>query len=97
MNFVDVAQPYETRVGDEFVILGNDALVKCSVPSFAADYLEVVGWVTDQGYAIDSTSVDGNQNSQRQATLSYIIYECLQKNTFLERKNILLYFEIRTM
>ena len=62
LNFVDVAQPYETRVGDEFVILGNDALVKCSVPSFAADYLEVVGWVTDQGYAIDTTSVDGNQN-----------------------------------
>ena len=38
------------------MILGNDALVKCSVPSFASDYLDVVGWVTDQGYEIVATS-----------------------------------------
>ena len=64
MNFIAVYQTYETRVADEFVIIGNDALIKCSLPSFAADFLQVVGWVTDQGYAIDSTSVDGNIHLQ---------------------------------
>ena len=39
-----VHQPYETRVGDEFVIVGNDVLVKCDFPGFASDFLDVVGW-----------------------------------------------------
>lgn len=53
---LDVGQNYETRVGDEFVILGNDALVKCGVPSFAADYLQVIGWVIDEDLEILTTS-----------------------------------------
>lgn len=62
MTFVDVVQTYETRVADEFVIIGNDALVKCSVPSYAADFMEVVGWVTNEDYEITNL-VDGNQNN----------------------------------
>ena len=62
LTFVDVVQTYETRVGDEFVIIGNDALVKCSVPSYAADFMEVVGWVTNEDYEITNL-VDGNQNN----------------------------------
>ena len=50
--FLDVSQMYETRVSDEFVILGNDALVKCGVPSFASDYLKVISWVTNENYEI---------------------------------------------
>lgn len=43
-------QNYETRVGDDFVMIGNDAMVKCGVPSFTADFLEVVGWkVAEEG------------------------------------------------
>ncbi|KAK4314719.1 hypothetical protein Pmani_014000, partial [Petrolisthes manimaculis] len=44
-----VAQPYETRVADEFVIRGNAAILKCSIPSFVADFVNVQAWVTDQG------------------------------------------------
>ena len=62
LTFVDVVQTYETRVADEFVIIGNDALVKCSVPSYAADFMEVVGWVTNEDYEITNL-VDGNQNN----------------------------------
>ena len=45
-----------------FVIIGNDALVKCSVPSYAADFMEIVGWVTNEDYEITNL-VDGNQNN----------------------------------
>ena len=49
---IDVNQDFETRVADEFVILGNDALLKCGVPSFAADFIDLIGWVTNEGYSI---------------------------------------------
>ena len=39
-----MSQDYETRVGDEFVIIGNDVLMKCDFPGFASDQLQVVGW-----------------------------------------------------
>ena len=44
-----VAQAYETRVGDEFVIKGNSAIMKCQIPSFVADFVEVRSWVTNKG------------------------------------------------
>ena len=44
------------------MIIGNDALVKCSVPSYAADFMEIVGWVTNEDYEITNL-VDGNQNN----------------------------------
>ena len=39
-----VIQSYETDVAKEYVILGNDALMKCSIPSFVADSVAVVSW-----------------------------------------------------
>ncbi len=38
-------QPYTTKATEEYVILGNDAIVACKVPSFVADFVDVVGWV----------------------------------------------------
>ena len=35
---------YETDVAKEYVILGNDAIMKCSIPSFVADFVSVMGW-----------------------------------------------------
>lgn len=51
-----VGQEYETRVGDIFVMLQNDALVACSFPSFAADLLTVQNWVTSEGENIERSS-----------------------------------------
>ena len=33
-----------TEAGNEYVILGNDALMKCEVPSFVTDLVSVTGW-----------------------------------------------------
>ena len=51
-----VGQEYETRVGDIFVMLQNDALVACSLPSFAADLLTIQNWVTSEGENIERSN-----------------------------------------
>ncbi|XP_043064041.1 Down syndrome cell adhesion molecule-like protein Dscam2 isoform X45 [Drosophila ficusphila] len=43
-----VAQYYEADVNKEHVIRGNSAVIKCLIPSFVADFVEVVSWHTDE-------------------------------------------------
>ena len=31
-------------VEEEYVIVGNDAIMKCKIPSFVADFVSVVNW-----------------------------------------------------
>uniref|UniRef100_A0A1B0B202 Ig-like domain-containing protein n=1 Tax=Glossina palpalis gambiensis TaxID=67801 RepID=A0A1B0B202_9MUSC len=47
-----VHQFYQTRVTDEFVLRGNAATLKCSVPSFVADFISVESWVDEEGAEI---------------------------------------------
>ena len=44
-NFAVVRQHFSTRAEDEDVILGNDVLIRCRVPSFIGDFVDVVGWI----------------------------------------------------
>lgn len=43
-----VAQYYDTDVNKEYVIRGNSAILKCQIPSFVADFIEILSWHTDQ-------------------------------------------------
>ncbi|XP_069356511.1 cell adhesion molecule Dscam1 isoform X37 [Maniola hyperantus] len=43
-----VAQNYDTDVNKEYVIMGNSIILKCQVPSFVADFIEVMSWHTDE-------------------------------------------------
>ncbi|GAB0091586.1 Immunoglobulin-like domain [Sergentomyia squamirostris] len=43
-----VSQHYDTDVNKEYVIRGNSAVMKCQIPSFVADFVEIVAWHTDQ-------------------------------------------------
>ena len=36
-------------VPDDSVILGNDVVVKCNIPSFVNDFLIVTSWVNSEG------------------------------------------------
>ncbi|XP_037715224.1 Down syndrome cell adhesion molecule-like protein Dscam2 isoform X13 [Drosophila subpulchrella] len=47
-----VHQFYQTRVIDEFVLRGNSATLKCLVPSFVADFIDVEGWIDEEGVEI---------------------------------------------
>lgn len=46
---VVVTQTYNTYGDQEDIIRGNSAILKCKIPSFVADFLEVVSWVDDVG------------------------------------------------
>ena len=46
---IAVNQNYETEADNEYVILGNTALVKCEIPSFVSDLIQVVGWEDNMG------------------------------------------------
>ncbi|XP_017867846.1 PREDICTED: Down syndrome cell adhesion molecule-like protein Dscam2 isoform X50 [Drosophila arizonae] len=44
-----VQQFYESEVNNEYVIRGNSAVLKCSIPSFVADFVQVVSWQDEEG------------------------------------------------
>jgi len=62
-----VQQFYETRVIDEFVLRGNTATLKCLVPSFVADFVEVIEWVE----AEDGSTYTAN-SQQEKGTWRYV-------------------------
>lgn len=53
-----VSQFYESQVYDEYVIKGNAAVLKCNIPSFVSDHVEIVEWVDSNGehYTKDENS-----------------------------------------
>ncbi|XP_049521428.1 Down syndrome cell adhesion molecule-like protein Dscam2 [Dermacentor silvarum] len=54
-----VQHPYKPQVYDEFVIAGNTAVFRCSVPSFVRDFLEFFAWIRDDGTVITSSLEKG--------------------------------------
>lgn len=36
----------------EYVMRGNAAILKCSIPSFVADFVHVVAWVDEEGVEV---------------------------------------------
>jgi hypothetical protein len=56
--FTVVQQFYQTEVNNEYVIRGNAAVLKCSIPSFVADFVNVVSWHDTEGhnYAMEQTN-----------------------------------------
>ena len=42
--FSVVHQDYSSEASNEYVIVGNDALMKCIVPSFVSDLVEIIAW-----------------------------------------------------
>ncbi|XP_055856707.1 cell adhesion molecule Dscam2 isoform X4 [Episyrphus balteatus] len=44
-----VQQYYESEVNNEYVIRGNSAVLKCSIPSFVADFVQVISWQDETG------------------------------------------------
>lgn len=68
-----VHQSYEPRVIDEDVLRGNSAIVKCSIPSFVADYVNVVEWVADEeslsGFSFNRTQGNYGNSERRTAPI----------------------------
>ena len=47
-----IVQPYETDVGPEYVLLGNDVIFKCKIPSFVDDFVHIINWIDSEGDSI---------------------------------------------
>ena len=59
-SFIPVVhQYYPSEVNNEYVIRGNAAILKCSIPSFVAEFVQVVGWQDDQGNSFDPDQENG--------------------------------------
>jgi hypothetical protein len=67
-----VQQFYQTRVIDEFVLRGNTATLKCLIPSFIADFVQVVEWVTDGG-SFSASSTSDTDYGNRNVTLCFFV------------------------
>jgi len=60
-----VNQNYESELmPTEYVIRGNSAILKCSVPSFVADFITVESWVTSEGQTFTRDSSESKQISR---------------------------------
>lgn len=44
-----IVQNYDTGVGYEDILLGNDVIFKCKVPSFVDDFVHIINWVDNDG------------------------------------------------
>ena len=44
-----MSHDYDVDVFKETVIRGNDALLKCQIPSFVSDLVSVDGWIDSEG------------------------------------------------
>ncbi|XP_069356515.1 cell adhesion molecule Dscam1 isoform X41 [Maniola hyperantus] len=56
-----VQQQYESEVNNEYVIRGNSAIIKCSIPSFVADFVNVVSWHDE---AENSFTINGSKEGE---------------------------------
>ena len=66
-RFLSVArQNYKMDVHPEYVMLGNDVLLKCSFPSFVADFVAVLSWIDSEAseYSL-GTNHEGNSARKR--------------------------------
>ena len=54
-----VGQSYQVNVHDEYVLLGNAALLRCLVPSFVSDYVIVDAWQSDADDVITPNQLHG--------------------------------------
>ena len=53
---------YRVDVSIAQVIMGNEVILKCDIPSFATDFVSVVSWVDSEGLTFTQNSL-GNHLS----------------------------------
>lgn len=52
---------YKTSGEEEYVILGNDALLKCKIPSFVSDFVSVISWQQVETGSVFYLNFDGQK------------------------------------
>jgi hypothetical protein len=45
-----INQVYDAEITPkEYVMRGNSAIIKCLIPSFVADFVQVTAWINEEG------------------------------------------------
>lgn len=57
-----VSQAYAVNLMEEYVLRGNAAIVKCHVPSFVSEYVNVVSWIISEGEETQEINLDAESN-----------------------------------
>lgn len=71
-----VGQRYAVNVMDEHVLRGNAAILKCHIPSFVAEFVEVDSWVQDESTNIYARPDYGTSTQFLSFFFSSEIYRC---------------------
>ena len=66
--FPVVSQDYQTDAFRENVILGNDVIFKCDIPSFVSDFVSVEAWIDSEAEAYLSFGQSGFSDLGKQET-----------------------------
>lgn len=53
-------QRYEINISPESIIIGNDAIFKCSIPSFVSDFVSVESWIDSEANSLGSSFLGKN-------------------------------------
>lgn len=77
-----VNQFYDAEIIKEYVIRGNAAVVKCSIPSFVADFVYVESWVDEEGTIYEHSNSYGVCK-----TIHMMIVHCFFKDSFFQVEN----------
>ena len=56
--FPVTSQRYEIDILRESIIVGNDAIFKCSIPSFVSDFVSVESWIDSEANVLGSSSIN---------------------------------------
>lgn len=65
-------QIYEAEIIKEYVIKGNPAIVRCSIPSFVADFVYVDGWIDENG--IELRNITSGRDFKKISVLDPLIH-----------------------
>lgn len=58
-----VQQFYQSEVNNEYVIRGNSAVLRCSIPSFVNDFVTVLSWQDENGNLYGSLDDENSKNN----------------------------------
>ena len=57
-----IGQGYQSEILSEHVMLSNDAIFKCAIPSFVSDFVNVESWLDNDAKTFYQNSNYGNFN-----------------------------------
>ena len=60
-----VSQDYETETHNEYVIRGNAALLKCGIPSYIADFIDVESWHDSDGIVYTYSTLENGMGRRK--------------------------------